>query len=109
MRAKALYGCQLYNTASAGRIKKLDSIHREDIRIQRGAFKTSPVEALHVEANAPPLERMKNEMRLRFLYKLKTNTSYTETLNTLDDRDDQNYKENERLIKPIGVYLSRLK
>ena len=30
---KIEYGCQIYNTASTGRLKKLDSIHREDIRI----------------------------------------------------------------------------
>ena len=49
-----------YNTASAGRIKKLDSIHREGIRIYTGAFRTSPVEALHVEANDPSLELRRN-------------------------------------------------
>ena len=84
------YGGQLYNTASAGRLKKLDSIHREGIRIYTGAFRTSPVEALHVEANNPPQEIRRNELGLRFLYKLKNNTSYIETLNTLDDSEDQN-------------------
>ena len=34
-----------------GKLKKLNSIHREGIRIYTGAFKTSPVEALHVEEN----------------------------------------------------------
>ena len=63
------YGYQLYNTASAGRLKKLDSIHREGIRIYTGAFRTSPVSALHVEANDPPLVLRKNELGLRFLYK----------------------------------------
>ena len=48
------YGCQIYNTASAGRLKKLESIHREGIRIYTGAFRTSTVESLHVEANDPP-------------------------------------------------------
>ena len=32
-RTKMDYGCQLYNTASAGRLKKTDSINREGIRI----------------------------------------------------------------------------
>ena len=50
-RTKIDYGCQLYNTASAERLKKLDSIHREGVRIYTGAFRTSPVESLHVEAN----------------------------------------------------------
>ena len=95
------YGCQLYNAVSAGGLKKLDSMHREDIRIYTGAFKISPVEALHGEANNPPLELRMNELGLRFLYKLKSNISYIETRNTLDDREDQNYEENERSIKPM--------
>ena len=50
-RTKIEYDSQIYNTISAGRLKKLDSIHREGIRIYTGAFRTSPVESLHVEAN----------------------------------------------------------
>ena len=65
------YGGQLYNTASAGRLKKLDSIHREDIRIYTGVFRTSPVETLYVKSNDPLLELRKNELRLIFQYKLK--------------------------------------
>ena len=66
----------IYNTASAGRLKKLDRIHREGIRIYTGAFRTSPVESLHVETNDRLLEERRNELGLGFLYKLKSNTSY---------------------------------
>ena len=48
------YGCQLYNTVSAGRVKKLDSVYREGTRIYTGAFRTSLVEALHVGTNRTP-------------------------------------------------------
>ena len=41
------------------------------------------------------------------MYKLKSNSSYIETLNTPED-NDQNYKENERSIKATGVNLRRL-
>ena len=34
---------------------------------------------------------------------IKHNTIYS-----LDDREDQNYKENERSLKPTGMYLRRL-
>ena len=71
------------------------------------AFRTSPVEALYVEANDPPLQERRNELGLRFRSKLKNNTSYIETLNTLDDREDQNYEE-KRSIKPLEVYLRKL-
>ena len=88
------YGCKLYNTASAERLKKVDIIHIEGIRIFTGAFRTSPVKTLHVEVNDPPRELRKNELGLRFLYKLKSNISYIETLHTLYNREDQNYEEN---------------
>ena len=42
------------------------------------------------------------------MYGLKSNTSYIDTLNSLDDRDDQNHEESERSIKLMGVYLRRL-
>ena len=61
-----------------------------------------------MEANDPPLELKRNKLGLRFLNKLKSNTSYIETLNTLDNSEDQNYEENERSIKPMGVYLRKL-
>ena len=48
-RTKIKYDCQIYNTASTRRSKKLDSIHREGIRIY-----TSPVKSIHVEANDSP-------------------------------------------------------
>ena len=54
-RTKIDYGCQIYNTASEGKLKKLDSIHRKGMRIYTGAFRTTPVEFLHVEANDSPL------------------------------------------------------
>ena len=60
-----------------------------------------------VEANDPPLELRTNKMGLRFMYKLKSNTSYIETLKYTDDRENQNYQENERSIKHKGVYLRR--
>ena len=83
-RTKMDYGCQLYNIGSAGRIKKLDRIHREGIIIYTGAFRTSPVEVLHVKTNNPPLKLRRNKLGLRFLYKTKKqhhihrHTKYTE-------------------------------
>ena len=65
----------------AGRLKKLVSIHSEGIKIYTRAFKTTAVET------------RRNKLGLRFMYKLKSNTSYINTLNTLDKREDQNYKE----------------
>ena len=37
-----------------------------------------------------------------------SNTTNTEFLNILDDREGQNYKENERANRPTGEYLGKL-
>ena len=108
-RTKMDYGCQLYDIASPGRLKKLDSIHKEGIRIYTGVFRTSPVDALNVEANDLHLELRRKELGLRLLYKLKSNILYIDTLNTLDDSEDQNYEENDRSIKTMGLYQRKLK
>ena len=55
-------GSQIYNSAFAGKLKKLYSIHREGIRIYTGAFRSSPV-----EAKDPTLELRRNKLGLRFL------------------------------------------
>ena len=70
-KLKIDYGCQLYSTASSGTLRKLDSIYRKGLRIYTGTFKTSPIEPLHIEAYDPYLELRRNELGLRFLYKLR--------------------------------------
>ena len=55
---------------------------------------------MYTEALDPPLG-------VRFLYKLRSNTTYIESQNTLNDGVDQNYKENERATKPIGLYIHK--
>ena len=107
-RCKRDYDCQLYSTASPARLKNLNSIHRKGIRIYTGVFRTSPVESLHAEAFDPPLELRMNELGLRFLYRPRSKTTYIESLNTLDDREDQNYEENEGATKPTEVHLRKL-
>ena len=46
---------EIYSSASKTLIKKLDSIHNTGIRICTGAFRTSPVTSLMVDANEYPL------------------------------------------------------
>ena len=68
----------------------------------------SPIESLHPEAYNLPLELRSNELGLIFLYRLRNNATYTESLNTLDDRKNQNYKKNEGATKPKGIHLRKL-
>ena len=71
--------------------KKLDRIRRESIKIYTDIFRNSPVELLHYKAYDPTLELRRNELGLRFLYRLRSTTTYTDSLNILDVREDRNY------------------
>ena len=96
-RSKMDYSCELYSSqfASPERQKNLYSIHREGIGIYTCTFKTSLVKSLHAEVCDPTMELRRNELRLRLLYRLWSNSTYKESLDTLDDREDQNYVRNE--------------
>ena len=81
--------------------KKLDNIYRKGIRIYSGAFRTT------VESYDPFLELRNNELGLIFLYKLRSSTTYTEFLNTLDDRTKTIKKTGEKLCKGPNVQKMR--
>ena len=44
---------------------------------------------------------------INLLYKLRSNTTYTESVITLDNRKDQNYEESKKK-QPIGVHFRKL-
>ena len=70
-RSKMDYGCQLYSTASLGRLKKNLVAYTEKcegIRIYTDAFRISPVETLHAEVCDPNMDLKSNELEIRFLY-----------------------------------------
>ena len=49
------YGCAVFSSASKSYPKKLEPIQNQCLRICLGAFRTSPMQSFHVEANEPPL------------------------------------------------------
>ena len=56
IRLKLDYGCIVYNSAWTSYLSMLEPIENHALRLCRGAFRTSLVESLQVEANEPPLE-----------------------------------------------------
>ena len=48
------YDCIVYGTASNTNLRQLDSIHNSWLRLALGAFCTSPVSSLYIEANEAP-------------------------------------------------------
>jgi hypothetical protein len=55
VRSKLDYGCIVYSSARKSYIQMLEPVQNQALRLCLGAFRTSPVESLQVEANEPPL------------------------------------------------------
>ena len=55
IRSKLDYGCIVYGSARKSYLQLLDPIKNQALRICLGAFRTSPMKSLEVEANELPL------------------------------------------------------
>ena len=65
IRSELDYGCILYGSARPSYIKLLDTVHHQGLRLSLGAFRTSPVESLYVEANKPSLENRRVKLGMQ--------------------------------------------
>ena len=85
IRSKLDYGCIVYGSARPSHLEYLDSIHHQGLRLCLGAFKSSPVESLYVEAHEPPLQHRRHKLSMQYRLKLRANPNnpaYDVTFNT---------------------------
>ena len=73
VRSTLDYGCIVYGSASKTALVKLDPCHNQGLSLSLGAFRSSPVESLYVEAHEPPLEICREKLALQYTMKLKAN------------------------------------
>ena len=55
IRSKLDYGSIVYGSARKSYLQMLDTVHNHGLRLALGAFRTSPVSSLNVEADEPSL------------------------------------------------------
>ena len=64
------YGSILYSTANKKTVDSLNSVHNLGVRISTGAFKTSRVTSLLVDAGLPPLHLRRDKQLLNYTNKI---------------------------------------
>ena len=62
--SKLDHGCIVHGSARPSYIKRLDTVHNQGLRLCLGAFRTSPVHGLYVDADEPPLGMRKTRLSL---------------------------------------------
>ncbi|XP_066941282.1 uncharacterized protein [Macrobrachium rosenbergii] len=69
--SKLLYGCEVYSSATPRRLKMLYSVHHAGIKLATGAFRTSPISSLLVDAGELPLQLHCQSSILRYWYRMQ--------------------------------------
>ncbi|KAK3890502.1 hypothetical protein Pcinc_005582 [Petrolisthes cinctipes] len=66
IRSKLDYGCEVYSSATDARLRVLDPVHHAGVRLATGAFRSSPIPSLLVDANEPPLDLRRQSLMVRW-------------------------------------------
>ena len=75
VRSKLDYGCIIYGSARKSYLQMLDPLHNQGLRLALGAFRTSPVASLYVEADEPSLYSRREKHSLQYAIRLAANSS----------------------------------
>ena len=102
-RSKLDYACEIYSSACKTKLKELDVVHNLGLRICIGAYRTSPVESIYVDAGELPLHLRREELGLRYLQRLKSSVN-NPTSECLKYEDPHSFNK-PRASKPFQVRL----
>ena len=90
----------------------LDTVHHQGLRLALGAFRTSPIESLYVEADKPSLYLCREKLSLQYAIRLAANTSNAAHKITFPpdiSKDIINLYENKPdVIKSFGLRIQPL-
>ena len=75
IRSKLDYGSIVYGSARKSYLQMLDTVHNQGLRLALGAFRTTPISSLNVEADEPSLWLRREKLSLQYAIRLAANPS----------------------------------
>ena len=108
VRSKLDYGCIIYGSARKSSLQMLDPIHNQGLRLALGAFRTSPVASLYVEADEPSLYSRREKLSLQYAIRLAANPSNPAHEVTFPPNYVDLYEQKPKAIKSFGIRISPL-
>ena len=106
--SKLLYGCEVYSSATANHLKILDAIHHEGIRLATGAFKSSPIQSLLVDAGEFPLEYYIKMCQVRLWYRLQRLPDSLAFKTANKENFFHFYRSHPRSVHPFGYRVKEI-
>ena len=86
----------------------LDLVHNQGLRLSLGAFRSSPVESLYVEAHEPPLEIRRDKLALQYVLKLKAKPENPDYDVVFNPKHQELYKNKESATDSFGIHCKKL-
>ena len=105
IRSKLDYGSVVYGSARKSYLQKLDTIHHQGLRLALGAFQTSPVTSLYVEADEPSLALRREKLALQYAIRLAAYPNNTASKTTYPSQFSDLYESKPHAIKPFGLRI----
>ena len=113
IRSKLDYGCIVYGSAQPSYIKMINTVHHQGLRLALGAFRTSPVERLYVEAGELPLDHRRiklslqyvTKLSLQYVTKLKSTPSNPAFNCVFRPEYEQKYMRYTKVIPSLGIRI----
>ena len=85
-----------------------DHIHNQGLRLALGAFRTSPVASLYVEADEPSLYSRREKLSLQYAIRLAANPLNPAHEVTFPPNNVNLYEQKPKAIKSFGIRISPL-
>lgn len=104
--SKLEYGCEVYSSATEARLRVLNSVHHAGVRLATGAFRSSPILSLLVDAGVLPLDLRRQSQLLRCWFRVQRLPGIVPCISALRDSRSPVYIERPSLPKPFGFRVA---
>ena len=108
IRSKLDYGSIVYGSARKSYLQMLDTVHNQGLRLALGAFRTSPISSLNVEADEPSLWLRREKLSLQYAIRLAANPSNPAFEVTFPPQFQEYYERKPNAIKSFGLRVAPL-
>ena len=102
------YGCIMYGSARVSYLQMLDPKHNQGLRLCLGAFRTSPVEGLYVDAHEPTLGARRGKLSLQYATKIKSLPNHPAHNAVFDNTYMKLFDARPSAIRTFGLRIKQL-
>ena len=90
-----------------GNLAKIETIQNQALRICLGAFRTSPIDSLHVEANETPIYLRRKKLALQYALKIKSTPENPVYEIIFKPNYEDHYLRKPNMIPSFGVRIKQ--